>query len=95
MQRVGELVVAIDGPHHLERLREQLELMRCTRTAALSARPGPWYSTVSTEAVEYAIELRAARMRRLTLIGSNAWHGVDLGARTRATTDLVPVIDGS
>jgi 23S rRNA (guanine745-N1)-methyltransferase len=90
----GELVVALAGPRHLERLRDLLWLMSIhdDKLGRLSERLAPWFSPVQTEAVEYEIELGAEDARRLVLMGPNAWHGVDLGALGEKHDDLVSVI---
>jgi SAM-dependent methyltransferase len=90
----GELVVALAGPRHLERLRERLSLMRVheDKLARLGERLAPWFSPLGTETVEYEIELGPEDARRLVLMGPNAWHGVELGALDEGHADLVSVI---
>jgi 23S rRNA (guanine745-N1)-methyltransferase len=90
----GELVVALAGPRHLERLRERLSLMSVheDKLGRLGERLGPWFSPIQAETVEYEIELGAEDARRLVLMGPNAWHGVELGALAGGHADLVSVI---
>jgi 23S rRNA (guanine745-N1)-methyltransferase len=90
----GELVVALAGPRHLERLRERLTLMRVhdDKLARLGERLAPWFSLVGAETVEYEIELGPEDARRLVLMGPNAWHKVELGALEEGHADLVSVI---
>jgi 23S rRNA (guanine745-N1)-methyltransferase len=89
----GELVVALAGPRHLERLRERLSLMRVhdDKLARLGERLAPWFSPIGTETVEYEIKLGPEDARRLVLMGPNAWHGVDLAALGEGHNDLVSV----
>jgi 23S rRNA (guanine745-N1)-methyltransferase len=90
----GELVVALAGPRHLERLRDLLQLMSIhdDKLAQLGERLAPWFSPIGTETVEHEIELGAEDARRLVLMGPNAWHGVDLGALVEGHNDLVSVV---
>ena len=90
----GELVVALAGPRHLERLRERLGLMSVhgDKLSRLGERLAPWFSPIQTETVEYEIKLGAEDARRLVLMGPNAWHGVELGGLAGDHADLVSVI---
>jgi len=90
----GELVVALAGPRHLERLRDRLQLMKIheDKLGLLNERLAPWFLPIRTETVEYEIELGAEDARRLVLMGPNAWHAVDLGALADGHADLASVI---
>ncbi len=89
----GELVVAFAGDRHLERLRQRLQLIGIheNKLDRLAERLQPWFEPVSTEALEYEIELTAADARRLALMGPNAWHDFDPEALDRGHDDLVSV----
>jgi 23S rRNA (guanine745-N1)-methyltransferase len=90
----GELVVALAGPRHLERLRGRLRLMGVhgDKLAGLEERLARWFTPVATEAVEYEIELGVEDTRRLIEMGPNAWHDVDLSELDGELSEVVSVL---
>jgi SAM-dependent methyltransferase len=90
----GELIVALAGPRHLERLRERLDLIGIheDKLERLAERLEPWFDLVSTAPVEYELRLGAEDARRLALMGPNAWHGFDPTALEGEHTDLASVV---
>jgi 23S rRNA (guanine745-N1)-methyltransferase len=90
----GAFVAAFASPRHLERLRGRLRLMGVhdDKLGRLSARLEPEFETLSTETVEYEIQLGVEDARRLVLMGPNAWHGAELGGLGAGHEDVVSVV---
>ena len=90
----GELVVALAGPRHLERLRDLLQLMSIhdDKLARLSERLAPWFSPVQTETVEYEIELGAEDARRLVRRAPTPGTASTSAALAEGHNDLVSVV---
>jgi 23S rRNA (guanine745-N1)-methyltransferase len=90
----GELIVAFAGKRHLENLRDRLQLMGVheNKLEGLTERLAPRFEPVSTEVVEYEINLVAADARWLALMGPNAWHRFNPQALDDGHTDLVSVV---
>jgi 23S rRNA (guanine745-N1)-methyltransferase len=90
----GALVVALAGPRHLERLREERSLIGIheDKLDRLAERLRPEFEPTGTTAVEYEMDLTAADARRLVLMGPNAWHRGDEAGPYSDLADLASVI---
>lgn len=92
----GMLVVAAAGEHHLERLRERFDLLsvRPGKLEELQHRLAPEFELVSTDTLEYALELSPDACRAAIMMGPNAWHRGTPPEPDAAITDLASLLIG-